>query len=101
MCEFVAKAGRVGVFTLPWCRHIHFALYQTGRGKGTETCRVNYVPKYDPMFSALVLKLTYVIYILYILLSLQLTHLPGMFLSPDLQLRIMDPMLEYMDFHFV
>ena len=67
MCEFVAKAGRVGVFTLPWCRHIHFTLYQTGRGIVTETCWVNDVfPPDYLMFSALVLKLAYVIYPLHI-----------------------------------
>ena len=45
-------------FTLPWCRHIYFTQYQTGRGIGTETCWVNDVfPPDDLMFSALVLKL--------------------------------------------
>ena len=66
-----------------------------------ETCRVNDVfPPDDLMFSALVLKVAYEIYTLYIAFFAVDTP-PWDVLSPDLQLRIMDPMLEDMDFHFV
>ena len=61
------KQGGWESFTLPRCRHIHFTLYQTGRGIGTETCWVNDVfPPDDLMFSALVQKLAYEIYTLHI-----------------------------------
>ena len=37
-------------------------------------------------------------YIFYVLLSSQLIHFPEMFLSQDVHLRVMDPVLDDMDF---
>ena len=100
MREFVAKAGRVGALYTPMVPAHSFTLYQTGRGIGTETCWVNDVfPPDDRMFSALGLKLAYVIYTFHYAVF-TVDTLPWDVLSPDLQLRIMDLMLEYMDYLF-